>query len=618
MKFPAPATFANLLARRHLLAAALCLGSGYGTAAATAAEPVTPPMTAPAPAQTPRTARWLEDSTGLDWPLCHEPQFDTPPAIYSFDQRILELWLQALQRPDVETRRQAVTALGEAGHYGFVEIAKQTGPQMLALLQDPQLHRQLLVACTQALARMDYRPAAERFTTFAAGHDGEIIDLVDPALAAWKHQPAYDIWLKRLRNPDAPRTTVLSALAQLTAVGQAAVIPTLREFVLDAARDEVFRLVAARDLVILAPDAKTHEADARRVYASTALPERLLAATLLLHASGDGVQELLLKMAQDQEPAVIAVALQRLTEIDPALVAPLNVKLAANADTNVRRLLVDTLEGQQTPAGVELLARLLDDINIPVRTAARNALIRLDRQARLQPTVRSAGTAQLAPDHWRSLEQAADVLGVVHETSVAPRLLELQRFERPEVRIAAAVALRRLNLPETLEPMRLRAVELTELWVKEPLRRHQENWDVELGQLVQTMGLRRYAPSEPLLIIMIPKGSFGGQARAAGIWALGKVHQGPPINEMAEDLLSRMNDNDIIRPEDPDVRIACPVALGHMKAKDQIDALRGGRTQPAVQRGCDWAISEITGEPLPVIPTPELSLRDWFLTPLER
>ena len=203
------------------------------------------------------------------------------------------------------------------------------------------------------------------------------------------------------------------------------------------------------------------------------------------------------------------------------------------------------------------------------------------------------------------------------EITASPRLLELQRFARPEVRIAAAVALRRLDLPATLEPMRLRALEVADLWERDLTKRWTEKWDVELGQLVQTMGLRRYAPVQPLLEKMIPKGSFGGQARAAGIWALGKVHKGPPSDELANALLSRMNDNDLMRPEDPDVRIASAVALGHMKAKAQVEALRASASQPSVERACLWAISEITGEPLPPLTTTQISLRDWFLVPLE-
>ena len=48
----------------------------------------------------------------------------------------------------------------------------------------------------------------------------------------------------------------------------------------------------------------------------------------------------------------------------------------------------------------------------------------------------------LATPRWRALEQATILLAVLDHKPAAPRLVDLLRFERPEVFVAAAWGLR--------------------------------------------------------------------------------------------------------------------------------------------------------------------------------
>jgi len=114
----------------------------------------------------------------------------------------------------------------------------------------------------------------------------------------------------------------------------------------------------------------------------------------------------------------------------------------------------------------------------------------------------------------------------------------------------------------------------------------------------------------------------GPEARAAAVWALGLLHEGKPVPELATVLMGRLT---AVRPfdiEDDRVRRMAAVTLGRMKAGDTLPSLRefyraGVPSLNPVSRACGWAIEEMTGEKMTPPGVVEVVERDWFLAPAD-
>jgi hypothetical protein len=335
-------------------------------------------------------------------------------------------------------------------------------------------------------------------------------------------------------------------------------------------------------------------------------------------------------MLQDAAPPVQVIALHRLTQIDARLAAERIPELSASTDANVRGSVVENLEAVANAEAATRLGRMLDDINMKVRCAAREALVRLAATPTLSAPVRAAAAASLnaPPAAWRGQEQAGYVLGALHETAAAPRLVELMDSPRAEVRIAAVVALRRLDLPETTTAIFDHAKALAARWsgvnpqdVPALDRRTGEKWDTELAQAVQALALRHYAPAEDLMLKAVPREGFGIEMRVASCWGLGKVLAGQPKAAAVGALAARASDNNMLVMESPEVRAASCVSLGRMKAQGQVGMLRAqvelGSVPLVVKGAARWALMDMSGKPEPPLPVPMMSLPSWFLEPLD-
>jgi hypothetical protein len=216
------------------------------------------------------------------------------------------------------------------------------------------------------------------------------------------------------------------------------------------------------------------------------------------------------------------------------------------------------------------------------------------------------------------LEQATILLTLLDHKLAAPRLVELLRFERPEVFVAAAWGLRKLAVPETL-PDQLREIERRWQLSQEPKADDpREMIDRQVAQLAQSLGRARYGPAAPMLAQFVPKEwNIGPKSRAAAIWALGLIHQKAPPARLVQELIGRLTDESVMMAEDLDVRRMCAVALGRMKAAEAKDSLtkyypRKLSTE-ALPNACGWALEQITGAKLPTAGTAELIQRGWFL-----
>jgi HEAT repeat protein len=566
----------------------------------------------------------------IDSPMYHDP--DPPAARVEavFPEQAKALWLKALERPDADTRRRAADAIALARRRGVGGLETAIAP-LRSSLDRPDEQATVRLAVAQALIALDARDAAPNLLHDAQAGDGDLRDLVEPALARWDYRPARAVWLARLGDTSASRRDLVLAIQGLAGVREKQAAEPLRGIVLSDRTPAALRLEAAQALGSLRDEGL--ETDAERLTADTSprsIVTRLAAVALLRRHRGEKAVGLLQRLTGDPEPAVAAAALHRLQEIDPSLAVPAAEKFIEHPDARLRSLAVEVLHRQPSEKHVRLLGGRLDDEHAEVRMLARRSLAELAGKEEFRERVIEQGTRILAGDRWQGQEQATILLAQLGHKPTASRLVQLLATDRrPEVYITAAWGLRRLAVPDTF-PAVVSHTAAQEQRLRDVGRPTDTTLliDHQVSQLNQLLGEQKYKPADAVLRRFIPRmekprtGWMGSECRAAAIWALGRIHEGEPDHDLAAAVAGRLDDINTQPPEEPRVRRMAAITLGRLHAQEALPSLRKhfADHEPSldpVNNACGWAIEQLTGERLPAPKTIRKMQHDWFLTPFE-
>jgi hypothetical protein len=563
----------------------------------------------------------------IDSPMYQAPDLPAPKMVRHFPEGAKPLWVKALARPEADLKCQAADAIARAARQGVKGLDVMIAPLVEELDRQSQ-NPSARAAIAEALIALDAREAAPSLLRQAQAGGSDLRERVEPALARWDHRPARAVWLARLGDPAAPPLDLRLAIRGLGAVKEAEAADRLRELALSPRVSCPVRLEAARALAELRE--KGLEKDAESLLGDDSprgLVNRLVAASLLRRHRGEEATRLLQRLANDPEPAVAAVAVGRLVELDPTLVLPALDHLLASPDAALRSFGVDVLDRLPSDKHVRLLGDRLDDADIDVRRKARRYLHELSGKKEFHDAVIREGERLLAGRGWRGLEQAAILLTQLDRKAAAGRMVELLTFDRPEVFITVAWGLRKLDVADTLPRVseyvgaefgrQMAGRNLTgRSNVPQPLIDHQ------LSQLNQLIGRQKYAPADAVLRKFIPHHGDKqlDESRAAALWALGLIYEGKLVPELATAFEGRLNDVGAIPPEDTRVRRMSVISLGRVGAKGALPSLRkyytdGEANGEAIHDACGWAVQQLTGEVMAPPKTREAGQRDWFLVP---
>jgi HEAT repeat protein len=567
---------------------------------------------------------WAFDEI-IDSVMYKSPELLMPRMDRDFPQGAIELWCKALARPEGDLRRAAAESIVRARSRRAQGLEAAIEPLRQALEREDQ-PPSVCLAVAQALVALDARDAAPSLLRLAQSGSNEARQLIEPALARWDYRPARPMWLDRLADPGISVANLLLAIRGLAAVGEMRAAPRLSELALSGQTQGSVRLEAARGLGVLRVDGLEKEAE---VLAADTTPRglvaRLAAASLLQRHTSVPAVKLLQHLASDPEPAVAAVAVARLLDIDPKLVAPVLKDVLGSADPQVRMLGVKVLFQLPTPEHLHLLGDRLADEHIEVRRQARDCLHKVSHKQEMRNDVIDNGFRLLNGSSWRGQEQAAILLVQLDQKKAADELLELLESRRPEVFVTAAWGLRKLAVEKTLKPVtayveagwkRFQDRTLPEAErLLFPLRGHQ------LSQLNQLLGQERYKPSDDPLRLYIAKFSADAESRAAAIWALGLIHDGKNDSKLTALLLDRLNDVKGPPQEEPRVRQMCAITLARMGAKEALPDLQNyckdlTPARDPVQNSLAWAIAKLTGAVVPAPKNSRANQLGWFLIPV--
>ena len=533
------------------------------------------------------------------------------------------LWLRALARPEVELRRLAAESIARAHRMGFPGLEDTADPLMKLLSESGESPR-VRIAAARALVALNASQAAPGFFEHVRSANRGFCEVAEPALARWRYEPMRAVWLERLQDSGTSHRQLMLAIDGLSTFREEQAIARLSQLAMSQVQRADVRLRAARGLGNIQRSGLEETAgtlagrnDSLRIV------DRLVAASLLRHHSGSTAQDLLMQLAVDAEPAIAVIALQRLLEIDSKLVLPLAEKVVRNPDPKVRMAGIQALAANPTEKRFGILTPLLADRHPSNRRFVRSKLVehaRFERggQRPFRDTIIDRAKLVLASNQWRGLEQSLLLFVELSEKTVTERALELLDFDRPEVYITAAWALRKMAVPATHSAMFGKANRLT---VKFRAMGINDDLDHQLGQLFQAFGEAKFFEAVPLMSEFIPKNlEMGEQSRGSAIWALGRFHVDEPEPTLARKLEGRLGDVMGIPAETGLVRAMSAVSLGRMKSPQSLGTFRKVIGMEGIEGApgyfSAWAIHQITGAPIPKQNAVAPIRGDWFLQPL--
>lgn len=552
----------------------------------------------------------------IDSPALEHPAFGMEPAQKVFDERLLPLWLKVLERNDPELRRLAAGAIGDAHEQGMPGTDAAVAP-LLATLNATDQDVKVSIAAAEALIKLDAEQAAPLLLKLNETHGGAVAQLLDPALAKWDYKPARELWNSRIADSAAPAVLRGSAMTSAAAVGDATALSAMRELA-QPGRPAALRLAAARAIGTLATSGV--EAQARAMARSQAVIDRIVAAEMLESSTASGARRLLRDLAGDASPTVAGAAVQSLKPEELAAEAE---TLAGRDDTTLRGSAVVILTARADRKAVDTLAGMLSDINPDVRNAARAALQELAGQSSLDAAVRSAVTRQLDASAWQAREQAALLVGQLDHEPAGAKLLDLMRDERHEVRMAAIAALRWLEDDAHNAAILKHLEALMAGGAADDPRDVRMQRLAEIEQLVQTLGLMRYAEAEAALRKFVPKKApFSSTGRVGAIWALGRILEGQQTSDLAGQFAGRLRDWEGMEPEGGDVRQMAAIGIGMLKANGQVGTLRsfydGEMLEVPIARACRWSLLQVDPSlDLAEVEQSPSTVGGWFIEPLK-
>ena len=528
-----------------------------------------------------------------------DPLLPSVPAERNVPPDWKNLWVEALQAPEENLRREAALAILREHQLQAPGMENTVEPLIQALRNSKNRSVQLTIA--SALIELDASRAAPLLFELVNAETTTAALVVEPGLAGWNYPPAGKIWLERLAAPQSvPRQLLLLAISGVRTTKELRAVEHLKSLMMNRKEFAGIRLPAARALAELQ---STGLVSAGRQLAADISPrgitDRLVAVTMLATHDSEEAQQLLLELALDEQPAVAAVALRRLLEIDPVLVQLLAPELLQNADAIVRRLAAQSLVDVPSLDFFGTLGNLLDDPHPDVRVYVRESLRDLAGQERFDAIVRRRGVDLLKIDNWHGLEQAARLMGELNHKEAAPRLVELLYFDRAEVHVTAAWSLRELAVKDVLPEMLKFAKTVSE---KLPLT---PGHDVCLSHLYEAFGQMRYMEPEPVLRLFVPRRyDMGPRSRGAAIWALGLLYENNAPEDLVREVSYRAADDGTIPTmEYTEVRACAAISLGRFGDKRALPALeyvfRGNPQGSWLYAASRWAIEQITGEDLP-------------------
>ncbi len=419
--------------------------------------------------------------------------------------------------------------------------------------------------------------------------------LLEPALVAWRSPVALEYWRELLTNSDTPVSELLIAVEGIGAAGNGSDRERLEILLRSDRTPTPLKIVIARALGAIVPVGL--ESLAEQVTAAQIAQHELIAAELLRRHTSDRAREQLVDILNSNNIAARVIAYAAIAENFSMLARELAAAMIGQADNNIRRQAIEVLDRFDDGDSLRVQATAIGDRNHVLRNLVRENLEKKASRVELKPIVDEAITTQLNGESARAIVQAILLSVALEERQRCPRLVALLEHPDMDVCITAAWALQSLaDSTEVLDAIFKNAERLTKRLQQDDFVTLEELF--RQAYLFEALGRNRYRPALDLLKIYIPKNGhkMGDFARAAAIWAVGKIEEGSQDSALAKQLAQRMLDQSVNDPEDTLVQFTSTVALGWIKDPSSVDDLRKVAESPPAPMGLarDWSLKQLS------------------------
>lgn len=554
-----------------------------------------------------------------DFLMDSNPDCNPLPRTHASLKQFIDLWITTLDRPEVDYQRMSAESLALASQLNATGVGNAI-PSLEKILVAEKSHPAARFSAARALITIDSRDSAEKLFQTSQKYGSDLRQLVEPALAEWNLQSIKPIWNSRLETPEKRPRDVMLAIRGVGKTQDSSALPKLRGIVFNLVLSPDIRLESASAMGRLAETGL--ETDAEQLSRESRTNRHVnchCAIRLLARHESELARRVLTQLAVDSEPSIAAAALERLNEIDPSLVLPLANQGFQSRDAKVRYQSARSFLSLPTPERISALAMLLDDTDPPLRRYICENFHRLSAQQELDPAIRSSALEVLNGTSWRGQEQSALLLGQLEHQPAAARLVELLESPRKEVLVTSAWALRKIADTATVSAI------IDKIQRQTAIRRVHPSieLDQQVAHLFEACGKMRIRMAEPLMRQHIPKDVvLGERSRSAAIWSLGWLHEGSPDEELAQQLMNRVNDESLMPPEFIEVKHQSTISIARMKAVQFAAELRKSVADSTPNNrlaiGRRWAVQHLTGEELPGPIAEPMGTVGWFLEPTHR
>lgn len=558
----------------------------------------------------------------VGWRQYEDPAIEAMEDEYVWPTEMQMPWLRSLRTEESDLRREVADTIVFAARLGMDPMDEYETELRQIALDSSELTATRLSA-TNALIACDFRESATALAGTLKECPLSMRLLIEKAFADWGYKPIREVWLARLQVQDVHAELFRIATESLGTVGELDAVVPLREVVESETQSVTRRLLAAAAWSQIAISAD--QPDPTRLEVSRKLVSRedsarsiskIIGLRLLAGHDSEEAKALLVFHADDPWNVVRGEALRHLLTIAPQKVVELAEGGVKDSDANVRGVTIAGLATDASERSVRLLAECLSDPVPENRRAARDHLIRFAKESSLREAVVGEISGVLGSDGWRELEQALLVLTEVRHREVKGRVFELLNHSRAEVFVTAAWSLKYLAEASWGSEV-FAALERQLEKVKAGGSGEQQSY--ASAHLVEAMGMLGYRDALPLLGKMFPKGApFHLRLRCGAVWAAGHLVDVEREPALVSQIENRFLDYSAFPPEDPEVRAMAAVALGQMKSEKSLVILRDRAEAESVHSTVGirafWAVSELTGEPMPERKPVSRTLGGWAVS----
>ncbi len=579
-------------------------------------------------------------------PMEAEQLYAVPRPQVRIHPRLIAVLRLAADQPDAQTRLETLEAIAT---HRLAELAAQV--RALAADDRPIVR----TSVSRAAVAIDDRTLGPVFADWLEripADTPERRDLLlqaDRALAGWAHAGAAPHWRERL--VDAAGSTALRASAArgLGALAAEAggpppadTVRVLNDVMADRAAPATVRLAAAEALGRLSTVEAVAEA---RALAGGSRVDRLAAARAATHPDGLAVLQ---QLAADAQPAVAAAALAALLEHPGKQALPwaLLVASADRDDPRVRRLAYEGLTRWRTAEAMVRLCDALGDAHPANRARAVESLVQLDADQAVRDPLRAEldrrlaavaeWDAQAQQQRWGEAQALAQVATRIDHKPAAAVLVGWFDFPRFEVRHAAVLGLRELDVAATrpaVVALMGRLIDIVQARTTAVVDIEQTDRRLAHGRLTReydelarrtavTLGVWSEPAGDEPLRRLIPKASpLTAATRAAAVWALGRIHEDQADPALARALVGRLSDTNPDEPEAEVVRRHAAITIGRMRADAGLSAVRRYYDRDGesieLRTACRWAVGRITGQAPPSLQVDPIIVSRAFIRPTD-